>query len=60
MKLRILIADDHEVVREGVRALLAREPGWEICATAASAQAAIESPASNIPMSSCSISPCRS
>jgi two-component system, NarL family, response regulator NreC len=32
--LRILIADDHEVVREGVRLLLEREPGWQVCGIA--------------------------
>lgn len=27
---RILIADDHEIVRRGIRALLEQHPGWEI------------------------------
>ena len=31
---RILIADDHEVVRAGVRGMLAAEPHWEVCAEA--------------------------
>jgi DNA-binding NarL/FixJ family response regulator len=31
---RILVADDHEVVRHGIRALLAAQPNWEICAEA--------------------------
>lgn len=31
---RILIADDHSVVRRGVRALLASQPGLEICSEA--------------------------
>jgi DNA-binding NarL/FixJ family response regulator len=31
---RILIADDHEVVRAGVRGMLATEPDWEVCAEA--------------------------
>jgi len=31
---RILIADDHEVVRAGVRGMLASEPDWEVCAEA--------------------------
>ena len=30
-KLRILLADDHEVVREGVRRLIEKEAGWEVC-----------------------------
>ena len=28
--LRILIADDHEIVRRGVRAILEERPGWEV------------------------------
>lgn len=31
---RILIADDHEVVRKGIRALLESRPGWEVCGEA--------------------------
>ena len=34
-KLRILIADDHEVVRHGLRVLLESRPGWEVCGEAA-------------------------
>ncbi len=30
-KLRILLADDHEVVRQGVRRLIEAEAHWEIC-----------------------------
>jgi DNA-binding NarL/FixJ family response regulator len=29
--VRILIADDHEMVRQGLRALLASCPAWEVC-----------------------------
>jgi DNA-binding NarL/FixJ family response regulator len=32
--LRILIADDHEVVRYGLRKVLERQPGWEVVAEA--------------------------
>src|ERR1700676_3969330 len=32
--LRILIADDHELFRDGVRVLLQSHPGWEICGEA--------------------------
>lgn len=31
---RILIADDHEVVRTGVRRMLVAEPAWEVCGEA--------------------------
>ena len=40
-KLRILIADDHEVVREGVRALIEHEPDWEVCGAAANGREAV-------------------
>src|ERR1700690_3080520 len=39
---RILIADDHEVVRKGLCALLQAEPGWEICGEAADGREAAE------------------
>lgn len=29
--LRILVVDDHEVARKGIRALLEGHPGWEVC-----------------------------
>ncbi len=32
--MRILIADDHEVLRVGVRGMLSSEPDWEVCAEA--------------------------
>lgn len=41
--VRVLIADDHEVVLEGVRALLAREPGLEVCAVASGGHEAVSS-----------------
>jgi DNA-binding NarL/FixJ family response regulator len=31
-RLRILLADDHEVVRRGIRSLLEAHPVWEVCA----------------------------
>lgn len=34
-RLSILIADDHEVVRRGIRALLESRPDWKICGEAA-------------------------
>jgi PAS domain S-box-containing protein len=40
--VRILIADDHELVRQGVRALLASRPAWEVCGEAADGVEAIE------------------
>lgn len=40
--LRILIADDHEVVREGMRTLIEHEPGWQVCGTATNGHEAVE------------------
>ena len=40
--LRILIADDHEVVREGTRLMLESEPGWEVCGVAKTGREAVE------------------
>jgi DNA-binding NarL/FixJ family response regulator len=41
-KVRILIADDHEVVREGARMVLETVPDWEICGTANNGSEAVE------------------
>ena len=32
--LRIMVADDHEVVRRGLRSLLESQPNWQVCAEA--------------------------
>jgi DNA-binding NarL/FixJ family response regulator len=39
---RILIADDHEVVRRGIRALLEHRPGWEVCGEVGDGREAVE------------------
>lgn len=38
---RILIVDDHDVVRQGLRSFLAARPDWEICGEASAAVPAI-------------------
>ena len=40
--MRILIADDHHMVRRGVGDLLSKEVGWEICGEATDAAQAIQ------------------
>lgn len=40
--MRILIADDQEIVREGVRVMVEREPGWEVCGVAENGRNAID------------------
>jgi len=42
MKLRILLADDHEIVRRGLRALLEKREGWEVCGEASDGREAVE------------------
>jgi DNA-binding NarL/FixJ family response regulator len=32
--LRMLIADDHEIVRQGLRSLVESRPGWQVCGEA--------------------------
>ncbi len=39
--LKILIADDHGIVRSGIRGLLEDQPGWEVCAEAATGREAV-------------------
>jgi DNA-binding NarL/FixJ family response regulator len=40
--VRILITDDHEVVRQGVRAVLEEQAGWVVCGEASSGREAVE------------------
>jgi len=40
--LRLLVVDDHDVVRKGVRALLEERPGWEVVAEASNGREAVE------------------
>ena len=42
MSLRILVVDDHDVVRQGVRLILRRNPDWEICGEAENGIEAVE------------------
>lgn len=38
---RILIADDHEMVRQGLRTVLEKHPGWVVCGEAATGREAV-------------------
>jgi DNA-binding NarL/FixJ family response regulator len=40
-QVRILVADDHSIVRRGVRALLETHPGWKVCGEAATGAEAV-------------------
>ena len=39
--LKILIADDHAMVRRGLRTMLEQHDGWQVCAEAATGREAI-------------------
>ncbi len=42
MSKRILLADDHEVVRQGLKAILASQEGWQVCGEAVNGREAVE------------------
>lgn len=42
MSLRIFLADDHEVVRRGLCALLRTQPEWEVCGEASNGREAVD------------------
>jgi DNA-binding NarL/FixJ family response regulator len=42
MTVSILIADDHDVVRRGVKSLLQSHPGWEVCGEASDGREAVD------------------
>ncbi len=42
MPVRILIADDHEIFRRGLRSLLESHAEWEVCGEATDGQDAVE------------------
>jgi DNA-binding NarL/FixJ family response regulator len=41
LKVRILVADDHAVVRSGLKTILESHQGWEICAEAQNGEEAV-------------------
>jgi DNA-binding NarL/FixJ family response regulator len=47
--IRILIADDHAIVREGLRALFATEPDFELVGEAADGQEAVDKSRATVP-----------
>ena len=42
MPVRIFVADDHDVIRKGIRSLLRTRPEWTICGEAGNGKEAIE------------------
>jgi DNA-binding NarL/FixJ family response regulator len=47
--LRILIADDHDLVRKGLRQLIEERPGWTVCSEARSGREAVDQAVQNHP-----------
>lgn len=47
--VRIMVVDDHEVVRFGLTSLLTRQPGWEVVAEAGSVEDAVAKAAEQNP-----------
>lgn len=47
--VRILLADDHDVVRHGLRHLLERQEGWTVCGEASSGREAVELARTQLP-----------
>ena len=39
--MRILVADDHDIIRRGLKELLTSRPGWEVCAEAKTGREAV-------------------
>lgn len=40
--VRILLADDHDVLRHGLRHIIEERPGWEVCGEASNGRQAVE------------------
>jgi DNA-binding NarL/FixJ family response regulator len=40
-KVRILVADDHDIIRRGLKQLIASTPGWEVCGEAKTGREAV-------------------
>lgn len=49
MSTRILLAEDHSVMRQGLRSLLEREAGWTVVAEAADGRTAVQLAATTAP-----------
>jgi|SRR5215472_12971429 len=47
--LRILLADDHHVIRRGLRSLLEEKPEWKVCGEASNGREAVEMAATLMP-----------
>src|ERR1700745_89319 len=48
-RVKLMIIDDHEVVRRGVRSLIEAIPDWTVCAEAEGGEEALKAAAENKP-----------
>jgi DNA-binding NarL/FixJ family response regulator len=48
--MRMLLGDDHAIVREGLRKVLEERPKWEVVAEAGHGLAAVREPCGSLPM----------
>jgi DNA-binding NarL/FixJ family response regulator len=42
LMVRILLADDHEIIKRGLREFVEQHEGWEVCAEASNGREAVE------------------
>ena len=49
--VRILVVDDHDLMRRGIKSLLQAHPGWEICGEAHTGREAVQKAENSDPMS---------
>src|ERR1700690_2362628 len=47
--LQVLIADDHDLMRRGLKALVESHPGWQVCDEAHTGREAVEKAAASKP-----------
>ena len=40
--LRIMVVDDHDLVRQGLRSMLEAQPGWMVCGEATTGREAVD------------------
>jgi DNA-binding NarL/FixJ family response regulator len=57
-ELKLLLGDDHTLMRQGLRKILEENPGWQVVAEAGNGRDAVRDMLALEPMSRCSTSGC--